>query len=119
MIDLGRKQEPTTASPMEAQADPRIDYPSVHITSEKALNLPEHTFHAKVKFKHKESGWRKDEKGKKVWTHHLEMMAMKPMKAEKESAAEDAAEPGEEPEDAAMAIMKSMGRMHQKKMMDS
>lgn len=113
MIDLGRKDSccPSPCSPCETAPAPRINYPSMHITSEKAIKLPDGEFEATIKCRCKSGEWREDESGKKICTYTLEVMGIAPGKSAAKEEDDDEGEP-----DAAAAIMESMKQASNKKL---
>lgn len=119
MIDLGRKPASLDAKPEAKKDEPY--YPSMNLSTEHPIAFPKGHFMAKVKLKVKRSEASADETGKTRHSYTLDLHGIHPGfdAAEKEDPAEEAAEtPGEEAkEDAAMALMHSMGRMRDKKFM--
>lgn len=115
MIDLGSK--PEKSKPSEPAKDPTY-YPGFSIGSDEEIAFPKGPFHASVKMHMKRSESSEDERGKKRHTYHMELHGVHP---EFESLKEEAKESDtdEMAEDAASALLKSMGRARGKKAVEA
>lgn len=117
MIDLGRK--PASSEPAAVVKKNEPYYPSMSISTDHPIDFPKGHFTAKMKLKVKRSEASVDETGKARHSYTLDMHGIHPgfEAADDETQAEDSVEsPGDETnEDAAMALMHSMGRARDKK----
>ena len=114
MIDLARKED-YGAMKAEVSDSPkvRVSYPSMTITSDKPIKLPDGDFMAEVKLHPTRCEWREDERGKKCWCCTFDVMGIEPGEPIEEEEME------EEVEDAATALLESMKKSRSKKIEES
>ena len=114
-IKLGQKNEPYDSPVANSASKSTVNYPRLTITHDKPMDLPGKDFEAKVTLHNCSTEIREDEKGNQRCTYSFDVRDITPGKCCKDM--EDGEDEESEPEDAAMAIMKSMNMARGKKMM--
>lgn len=102
-IDLGTKSSPLEAPTPVNDSVERVHYPSIYISGETELDLPEEGF-ARVEFKRVRCSESKDENGKMHYTCDLEIRSIQPCEGEEEEEEDEDEAPTKSGSEAASAL---------------